>query len=154
VAGFALSNAGAARLRARITALEKSWPTVEQVMAVEDAKGENLRVHLRGNHLTLGAEAPRRFPRILAGGTPPSLGAERSGRLEFAEWLTRPDNPLTPRVMVNRIWAGHFGAGLVRSVDNFGRLGERPSHRELLDWLAAEFVQSRWSMKHLHRLVV
>ncbi len=139
-------------------------------MAVEDAKGENLRVHLRGNHTTLGAEAARRFPRIIAGDTPLSLGTDRSGRREFAEWLTRPDHPLTARVMANRVWAGHFGAGLVRTPDNFGRLGERPTHPELLDWLAAEFVSGRrgsqgepaggspsqgaWSVKHLHRLIV
>jgi hypothetical protein len=123
-------------------------------MAVEDAKGEDLRVHLRGSHLTLGAGAPRRFPRILAGDAPLSLGADRSGRLEFADWLTGPHHPLTARVMVNRVWAGHFGAGLVRSTDNFGKLGERPSHPELLDWLAAEFVEKKWSVKHMHRLIV
>jgi hypothetical protein len=99
-------------------------------------------------------EAPRRFPRILAGDTPPTLGPGRSGRLEFAEWVTRSDHSLTSRVMANRIWAGHFGAGLVRSPDNFGRLGERPTHPELLDWLADEFVRSGWSVKHLHRVIV
>jgi hypothetical protein len=163
--GFAAVPAVKQR-RDALAALEKAKPKVDEAMAVEDAKGENLRIHLRGNHLTLGAEAPRRFPRILAGDTPPSLGNDRSGRLEFAEWLTRPDNPLTARVMVNRIWAGHFGAGLVRSVDNVGRLGERPTHPELLDWLAAEFVQpglaatgsgarpQPWSVKHMHRLMV
>ena len=134
--------------------LEKAKPPMAEAMAVEDAKGENLRVHLRGNHLTLGAEAPRRFPRVLAGDKPLSLGADRSGRRELAEWLTRPDHPLTARVMVNRVWAGHFGAGLVRSPDNFGRLGERPTHPELLDWLASEFVANGWSVKHLHRLIV
>jgi mono/diheme cytochrome c family protein len=142
------------RLREKLASVEKSRPPVDEAMAVEDAKGENLRVHLRGNHLTLGAEAPRRFPRILAGDTPLSLGPGRSGRRELAEWLTRPDHPLTARVMVNRIWAGHFGAGLVRTPDNFGRLGERPTHPELLDWLAAEFVSANWSVKHMHRLIV
>ncbi len=142
------------RLRAALAALEKTRPPVEEVMAVEDGKGETLRIHLRGNHLTLGAEAPRRFPRILGGDKPLSLGTDRSGRRELAEWLTQPDHPLTARVMVNRLWAGHFGAGLVRSPDNFGRLGERPTHPELLDWLAAEFVQAKWSIKHLHRLIV
>jgi hypothetical protein len=127
---------------------------VDEAMAVEDAKGENLKIHLRGNHLTLGADAPRRLPRIVVGEKPLSLGSDRSGRREFAEWLTRPDNPLTARVIVNRVWAGHFGAGLVRSPDNFGRLGERPTHPELLDWLAAEFVANKWSLKHLHRLIV
>jgi hypothetical protein len=142
------------RLREKVTALEKSKPVVAEAMAVEDAKGENLRFHLRGNHLTLGDEVPRRFPRILAGDSVPALGPDRSGRLEFANWLTRPDHPLTARVMVNRVWAGHFGAGLVRTPDNFGRLGERPTHPELLDWLAAEFVAKGWSLKDLHRLIV
>ena len=104
-----------ARLRAALAAAEKARPPIEEAMAVEDAKGGNLKIHLRGNHLTLGAEAPRRLPRIIAGDNAMSLGADRSGRREFAEWLTRPDNPLTARVMVNRVWAGHFGAGLVRS---------------------------------------
>ena len=113
VAGFAAATRTHIQ-REQVAAIEKARPPVDEAMAVEDAKGENLRVHLRGNHLTLGAEAPRRFPRILAGDKPLSLGADRSGRLELAEWLTRPDHPLTARVMVNRIWAGHFGAGLVR----------------------------------------
>jgi hypothetical protein len=69
----------------------------------------------------------------------------------LADWLTRPNNPLTARVMVNRAWRGHFGQGLVRSVDNFGRLGERPTHPELLDWLALRFIDDGWSLKELHR---
>jgi len=143
----------ATRLREALAAAEKARPPVDEAMAVEDAKGENLRVHLRGNHLTLGAEVPRRVPQVFGDAAPP-IGADRSGRLELADWLTRPTNPLTARVMVNRLWAGHFGAGLVRTPDNFGRLGERPTHPELLDWLAAEFVEKGWSLKHVHRLMV
>ncbi len=150
IAGFAL-HAGR---KAEIAALEKARPKIDETMAVEDDKGQNLKVHLRGNHLTLGAEAPRRFPRILSGDKPPSLGVTGSGRLELAEWMTRPENPLAARVMANRIWAGHFGTGLVRTTDNFGRLGERPTHPELLDWLADEFAKSGWSVKHLHRLIL
>jgi mono/diheme cytochrome c family protein len=153
VAGFAAAPL-VKHYRDKVAAVERARPPADEAMAVEDAKGENLRVHLRGNHLTLGAEAPRRFPRVVAGDAAPALGPDRSGRREFAEWLTRPDHPLTARVMANRVWAGHFGAGLVRTPDNFGRLGERPSHPELLDWLAAEFVEKKWSVKHLHRLVV
>ncbi|MDY3561121.1 PSD1 and planctomycete cytochrome C domain-containing protein [Gemmata sp. JC673] len=153
VGGFA-GPALVRQLRAKVAAVEKAKPAVPEAMAVEDAKGENLRVHLRGNHTTLGAEAPRRFPRVLGGDTPLDLGAARSGRLELAEWLARPEHPLTARVMVNRIWAGHFGAGLVRSTDNFGRLGDRPTHPELLDWLASEFTGAKWSVKHMHRLIV
>ncbi|HYH64801.1 MAG TPA: DUF1553 domain-containing protein [Urbifossiella sp.] len=143
----------ATRLREALAAAEKARPPVDEAMAVEDAKGENLRVHLRGNHLTLGAEVPRRVPQVFGDAATP-IGPDRSGRLELADWLTRPTNPLTARVMVNRLWAGHFGAGLVRTPDNFGRLGERPTHPELLDWLAAEFVEKGWSLKHMHRLMV
>lgn len=78
----------------------------------------------------------------------------RSGRLELADWMTDPDNPLTPRVMVNRIWHWHFGTGLVATMDNFGKLGARPVDRELLDWMAREFVDSGWSVKHVQRLIV
>jgi cytochrome c553 len=137
-----------------LAAVERAKPAVDEAMAVEDdAKPQNIRVHLRGNHLTLGAEAPRRFPVILAGEKQPPI-TSGSGRLELADWVASKDNPLTARVMANRVWLGHFGAGLVRTPDNFGRLGERPTHPELLDYLASEFVASGWSVKHLHRLIV
>ena len=80
--------------------------------------------------------------------------ARRSGRLELAQWLVRADNPLTSRAMVNRIWQHHFGQGLVRTPDNFGKLGERPTHPELLDWLARRFVENGWSIKAMHRLIL
>ncbi|WP_246173805.1 PSD1 and planctomycete cytochrome C domain-containing protein [Limnoglobus roseus] len=141
------------KAREDLTAVEKGKPAVDEVMAVEDDKSQNLKVHLRGNHLTLGQEAPRRFPTILAGEAQSPL-SKGSGRLEFAEWVASANNPLTARVMANRVWLGHFGTGLVRSPDNFGKLGERPTHPELLDFLATEFVKSGWSVKHLHRLIV
>jgi mono/diheme cytochrome c family protein len=142
------------RLQAELAALQKAAPVLPEAMAVSEDRPVNLRIHLRGSHLTLGAEVPRRFPRILAGDSRTPVGGDRSGRLELARWLTRPDNPLTARVLVNRIWQAHFGTGLVRSPDNFGRLGERPDNPQLLDWLAVRFVESGWSIKALHRLIL
>lgn len=86
---------------------------------------------------------------------PPWPGARQTGRrLAFARWLTQADHPLTARVLVNRVWRHHFGAGIVRTLDNFGKTGDLPTHPELLDWLAREFVESGWSIKHLHRLLL
>ncbi|MBM4077746.1 MAG: DUF1553 domain-containing protein, partial [Planctomycetes bacterium] len=138
---------------------EAAIPQFIEVMSVSDATPENLKVHLRGSHLTLGKEVPRRFLQIIAGNEQQIL-AEGSGRLQLADWLTHRSHPLTARVMVNRVWLWHFGQGLVRSPDNFGLLGERPSHPELLDWLSKEFtgngerISGDWSLKRLHRLLV
>ena len=110
-------------------------------------------VFLRGNPATPGKVVPRGFPEVVAGLNPPKISAG-SGRRELAQWLTRPDNPLTARVMVNRIWQHHFGEGLVRTSTNFGVRGEQPSHPELLDHLALRFIESGWSIKSLHRLIV
>jgi hypothetical protein len=86
---------------------------------------------------------------------PPWPGAKKTGRrLAFARWLTRSDNPLTARVMVNRVWKHHFGTGIVASLGNFGKAGSPPTHPELLDWLAREFVAKGWSVKHVHRLMM
>jgi hypothetical protein len=118
--------------------------------ATEGTVGD-VRVHIRGNHLTLGEPVSRRFPRILAGEQQPALASAQSGRRELADWLTRPDHPLTARVLVNRVWHWHFGLGLVRSTDNFGVLGDTPTHPDLLDWLAGRLIEDGWSIKALHR---
>jgi hypothetical protein len=101
----------------------------------------------------LGEEVPRRFLAILSNGerVPFTKG---SGRLELAEMIASPQNPVTARVIVNRIWQQHFGEGLVRTPSNFGQLGERPSHPELLDYLVAYLVEKRWSLKALHRTIM
>ena len=146
--------------RAELARLEKSGPGVPEIMTVSEGAPTTLRIHLRGNHLTLGTDVPRRFPRAFtslksAEGGP--IAAAQSGRLQLADWLTQAESAaggLTSRVMANRLWHWHFGTGLVRSVDNFGLLGEKPSHPELLDWLSACFVESGWSMKALHRAIV
>ena len=142
--------------REELKQLEQAVPKFLEVMAVADMKPENLKIHLRGSHLTLGREVPHQLPRVLTGNVTQALTGG-SGRLELAQWLASPSHPLTARVMVNRVWQWHFGQGLVRSVDNFGRLGERPSHPALLDWLADEFSHSDgtpWSLKSLHRQLI
>jgi hypothetical protein len=142
------------KARGELAALEKDAPPVAEVMGVEDQKPTNLRIHIRGSHLTLGDEVPRRFLSVVSGETREEVPPDRSGRLELARWMTDPDHPLTARVMVNRLWQWHFGEGLVRSPDNFGNLGQRPTHPELLDWLARQFVASGWSVKAMHRLIM
>ncbi len=114
----------------------------------------DVRVHLRGSYARLGDLVPRHFPVVLAGEKQPAIPPNRSGRLELARWLTTPTHPLTARVLVNRLWQHHFGQGIVRTPSNFGLLGERPTHPELLDWLATRFVKQGWSLKKMHRLMV
>jgi hypothetical protein len=123
------------------------------VMAPKETTARNLPIHLRGNRFTLGQTVPRGFPQII---TPdaPTIAPGASGRLELARWIASPTNPLTARVMVNRVWQGHFGRGIVPSSDNFGMRGDRPSHPELLDWLATRFVQGGWSLKAMHRTIL
>ncbi|MFZ4509282.1 MAG: DUF1553 domain-containing protein, partial [Fimbriimonas sp.] len=135
-----------------IKALEKTKPVVPAAMAVTEGKPTNLKVHIRGSYLALGDECARQFPTAVAGAKQSPLPSDRSGRLELAQWLTEPQNPLTARVFVNRIWRWRFGRGLVGSVDNFGALGDRPTHPELLDYLATTFVnQDGWSLKKFHK---
>ena len=142
------------RLRRELDDHKKVMPSEpEMACAVEDGQPVTQHVFIRGDINNPGEEAPRTIPTILASDRPVSFG-EGSGRRELAEWLTRPDNPLTARVMVNRIWLWHFGEGIVRTPDNFGKMGERPTHPELLDWLARQFVQSGWSIKALHRTIM
>jgi hypothetical protein len=113
----------------------------------------NPRIFKRGNPNTQGEEVTRHFVSAIEGDHPPAF-ANGSGRLELARAIASRDNPLTARVMVNRIWAHHFGAGLVNTPSDFGLRGERPSHPELLDWLAVRFMNEGWSMKAMHRLIM
>src|SRR5205807_4219920 len=111
-------------------------------------------VHIRGSVHTLGEPAPRGFLQVAIVGTPPAIPANESGRRQLADWIACRDNPLTARVAVNRAWYWLFGAGLVRTPDNFGTTGEVPSHPDLLDHLAARFVADGWSLKTLVRHIV
>jgi len=113
----------------------------------------DVKVHIRGRYDRLGEVVRRRFPQILAG-EDQELIAEGSGRLQLANWIASPENPLTARVMVNRIWQHHFGEGIVRTPNNYGKLGTPPTHPELLDYLATEFVKSGWSIKAVHRTIM
>ena len=140
-------------LQQRRAALEESVPDSTFGMVSRDVDPRNVRIHLRGNYKNLGEEVPRGRLGILSEeGTPPVTRG--SGRRELAEWISAASNPLTARVMVNRVWKHHFGQGIVRSPDNFGKTGDRPTHPALLDYLASRFVESGWSVKALHRMIL
>jgi cytochrome c553 len=135
--------------------LEEQIPPSAFAMLAHDDQPHNVKVHIRGNHTSLGAEVPRGFLKVVANSDPPPAPRpDESGRLQMAAWLSSADNPLTARVMVNRIWQHHFGRGMVKSVDNFGAMGDRPTHPELLDFLASQFIASGWSIKAMHRLML
>ncbi|HWE04777.1 MAG TPA: PSD1 and planctomycete cytochrome C domain-containing protein [Tepidisphaeraceae bacterium] len=124
-------------------------------MGVRDAdRVGDCAVCLHGEPHDLGPQAPRGFVGVVPVRAVSTIDPTHSGRLELAQWLTGDDNPLTPRVMVNRIWANLFGEGIVRTVDNFGSTGEAPANSELLDHLATEFVRDGWSVKRIVREIV
>lgn len=143
-------------LLAQAAEMEKTLPRKEVPMACAVKEGEtmNQKVFLRGDYHNLGDPVERTVPAILRLNAPAPEVKTKSGRLELANWIVDPRNPLPPRVMANRIWQGHFGDGIVRTPDNYGRLGERPSNPELLDYLAKTFMQGGWSIKKMHRLIM
>lgn len=146
------------QLKSETERLVKSKPALPRAMAVRDAPVRLVAIHVRGNHLQMvGDPIPPAPPTVLQTGleeTAWKIADKQSGRLELARWLTDRSNPLTARVMANRIWQGHFGTGLVQSGSNFGFRGQPPTHPELLDWLANQLVDNHWSLKHLHRQIV
>jgi hypothetical protein len=128
-------------------------PAPPSAHAISEAAVADMKVFVRGDPKNQGELVPRRFLRVLSGENPPAF-KKGSGRLELADAIASKDNPLTPRVLVNRLWQHHFGRGIVGTPSNFGQLGERPTHPELLDYLAARFVESGWSMKKVHREIM
>lgn len=141
-------------LRDELKTLEQSVPELPTAMGVTDGEMSNGRILPRGNHLAPGRLMNRTIPVVLDRDGSFKAEDTHSGRLEFAQWMTSEKNPLTARVIANRVWRWHFGRGLVATADNFGKLGEAPSHPELLDWLSAELVRSGWSLKSLHRTIM
>jgi len=141
------------RMRAELETLKKAMPPEYPFLhGVRDSdKPANARIHIRGDEKTLGEEAPRRFLSVLGEGIPKPF-TQGSGRLELAKAIAA--HPLAARVMANRVWLGHFGQGIVRSPSNFGQLGERPTHPELLEYLSARLIESGWSLKALHREIM
>lgn len=146
----------------RIRALEAKRQPEPKIQALWDRGDPSpTYIYRRGDWLNLGTLVGPGVPSVLTDGrtpfvvTPPWPGAKQTGRrLAFAKWLTRSDHPLTARVQVNHIWKHHFGSGIVKTLGNFGKAGLPPTHPELLDWLAREFIDRGWSVKEMHRLMM
>jgi uncharacterized protein DUF1549/uncharacterized protein DUF1553 len=141
---------------AQAEVMEKSLPRKEIPMACAVKEGQTMEQHvfLRGDYHSLGDPVERTAPAILRLNVPLEPVKTNSGRLELANWIIDPRNPLPARVIANRIWQGHFGEGIVRTPDNYGRLGDRPSNPELLDYLARTFIDNGWSIKKMHKLIM
>ncbi|KAF0181105.1 MAG: hypothetical protein FD161_411 [Limisphaerales bacterium] len=157
-AGLSAADAAeATRLQQERKSLEakiKSLEAGQKAFAGKFRAPDNIRLLYRGDPEQPKDEVAPAVLSTLGKLQLPKDAAEQARRAALADWIASPQNPLTARVMVNRIWQGHFGTGLVETPSDFGRNGARPSHPELLDWLASEFLRSGWSVKHLHRLIV
>jgi hypothetical protein len=157
-----LGAAEGARLDAaveRLLTLQKPGREMVQVLSAQELpEPMESFVRVRGTASVKGEPVRPAFPEVLGGGRPeivPPADNETSGRrLALARWITDPDNPRTARVMANRLWQHHFGRGIVRSPNDFGELGDRPTHPDLLDWLAAELIEGGWRLKRMHRLIM
>ena len=141
-------------LRSNIKNLESQAPSQEFAMGVIDGRIANAKILIRGEIRNQGETVKRGFLQVLNHVKSYPIGGASSGRLQLASWISQPDNPLTARVIANRIWHHLFGSGIVRTVDNFGSTGDHPSHPELLDHLALEFIENNWSIKSLIRKIV
>jgi hypothetical protein len=143
-----------ARLLDEYQAIEDSVIAPRRAMAMERGTPIDEHVFIRGSHKNLGPMVPHRFLEVFTLGRPAANTPSGPDRLALARQLVDPANPLVARVMVNRLWKHHFGEGIVRTPDDFGVLGQTPTHSELLDWLASEFVKECWSLKKMHRLML
>ena len=141
-------------LRQQRTKVLEQRPIPEKTMTVSEGDVHHVKVHIRGDHNSLGEEAPRGFLTEIGPPNTHTIPVDQSGRKQLSEWLIAPENPLTARVFVNRVWRWHFGKGLVESTENFGTRGSRPSHMKLLNYLAKAFIEKEWSIKALHRAIV
>ena len=150
----AQSIATLTELRAKLEELKKQAPSKPGTAHVlSDSGSSDMHVAIRGDLRRKGEKVPRRFLEIIAGKQAETY-TKGSGRLKLAQAVTSTDNPLTPRVIANRVWGWHFGEALSRTPSNFGSIGERPTHPELLNWLATELIENGWSLKRLHRKIL
>jgi len=133
--------------------LKQPLPYETAYAVCEAPKSGNTKVQIKGDPTRLGREVPRRFIEVL-GGQELASESKGSGRHQLADWIADPANPLTARVMANRVWHYHFGKGIVATPSDFGRQGRAPTHPELLDWLARRFIEGGWSLKNLHRTIL
>jgi hypothetical protein len=140
--------------QAELDELKKDWPEIPEAYAVQDGeKCGDAAIQIRGDQFKKGEKVPRGFLEVLGGQKIPPQTAG-SGRMELAKWIADEKNPLTARVIVNRLWHYHFGQGIVASTNDFGSRGSIPTHPELLDWLASWLVEEKWSLKQMHRLIM
>ena len=142
-----------AALRKKRRAVEAKIPASLFGMVSKDENPRDVAIHQRGSHKNLGEQVPRRFLQVIAGEEQQPY-RDGSGRLQLAEAMVSPQNPLPARVLVNRLWKHHFGSGIVATPDNFGKTGMRPTHPRLLDYLAGRLIDSGWSLKQMHRLML
>mgnify|MGYP001965473634 CR=1 FL=1 len=162
--GSDLASHYSEELGRRIASLEEERKSLESTrppailrgIVVEEAEARDLPVFIRGDHTNKREDTvPRGFMTVLSGTVPElPIPEDGSGRFELADWITNPEHPLTSRTMINRIWAWHFGRGIVATPSNFGLRGGRPSHPGLLDWMSRKFVSEGWSIKQMHRLIM
>ena len=152
---------GYSQLRRERRQLRENPPRSEGLALVVKENGQDApptHVLIRGNAHAEGDVIEPRFPSVLTDTLPvvhvPENGQSTGRRRALAEWMVSPENPLTARVIANRVWQWHFGRGLVKSSNNFGLQGDAPTHPELLDWLAAELMEHHWDLRHLHRLIL